>query len=322
MSRPRRNTEHGMYGFARREKCRCDPCVQVQRRYAKRRQYDFDRGQARLVDASPAREHLKPLVEKGLTWRQISKVAGTSPQQIKNIVVGANGRPPTTQIYRVTAEKLLAVTEEAAHAAGYTTIDATGTRRRIEALRWLGHPAKDISIAMGRHSNLLNHYCSQDRVTTETAEIVKKVYENLHMTPGPSQRERLNAWRNNWLPPMAWDDSDIDNPDVEPDLSVCMCVVDKCTRTVQRFSVCKRHYQLLKEHGALADERYGPPAVIKSRLFRELVVDRFPKRTVYAHQSLLDELTELRELGFTMRGAAVRLGRSEKYIEKMWTQVA
>jgi hypothetical protein len=54
------------------------------------------------------------------------------------------------------------------------------------------------------------------RVHRGTAGQVARVYDELAMTPGPSTRARDAAARRGWVPPLAWDDDEIDDPQARP----------------------------------------------------------------------------------------------------------
>lgn len=93
------------------------------------------------------------------------------------------------------------------------TVDATGTRRRIQALMAIGHTGRQIMTELGWSGAALGaQFYQQDRVYRATAERVAAVYARLSDTPGTSSRTRLLAQRNGWLPPIWWDDDTIEDP--------------------------------------------------------------------------------------------------------------
>jgi hypothetical protein len=107
--------------------------------------------------------------------------------------------------------------------ADHLYTDATGTKRRIRALIALGWTYRDINSRAGwstSHSGGNAHnIMRQQRVHLDTADVVRGVYDDLSMTlaTGPqSQRQRNIAARKGWLPPLAWDDDYIDDPDYRP----------------------------------------------------------------------------------------------------------
>lgn len=98
-------------------------------------------------------------------------------------------------------------------------IDATGTRRRIQALHVLGYSDREIADRLGKTFQEVHKMRSLlARILPGTAEAVARVYEQLWDKPsiGPhAAKVRALAARKGWHPPMAWDD--IDNPDDDPD---------------------------------------------------------------------------------------------------------
>lgn len=105
--------------------------------------------------------------------------------------------------------------------AGPRFVDPRGTVRRVQALAALGWSPAEVSRQMGRHKSFLTHAINRyDRIRPSTAAAVAKVYEALSMQrPMPTTKhERMAvtktlrlAERNQWVPPLAWDD--IDNDD-------------------------------------------------------------------------------------------------------------
>jgi hypothetical protein len=93
-------------------------------------------------------------------------------------------------------------------------IDPTGTRRRLHALIALGWPTAIIFAEAGMPKN--SRIGRYPTVHIETAAKIKAVYERLSMTPGPSPRSRMLARKAGYLPPLAWDDDTIDDPNAQP----------------------------------------------------------------------------------------------------------
>lgn len=95
-----------------------------------------------------------------------------------------------------------------------TLVDATGTKRRIQALIAMGWTLQEVSTDAGGYTkNWCHLILNQETVTSTTAAKIAAVYERLSMTvpTGPyRQRTRSRAARNGWLPPLAWDDIDTD----------------------------------------------------------------------------------------------------------------
>jgi len=107
-------------------------------------------------------------------------------------------------------------------AKGKLTIDATGTRRRVQALYALGWTWDALAAEMGvRKGSVwrLAHgaHCTDRGVYRETAAAVVALFERLCMTRPEgwvADRARNVAIRNGWVPPLAWDN--IDDPSEQP----------------------------------------------------------------------------------------------------------
>lgn len=96
-------------------------------------------------------------------------------------------------------------------------LDATGTRRRIEALAALGWPLHELGAQLDMHPESVHRIGRiHPAVYRRTAARVAAVYEQLCMTTGPSTRTRNRAHANGWAPPLAWDN--IDDPHEQPKL--------------------------------------------------------------------------------------------------------
>lgn len=98
------------------------------------------------------------------------------------------------------------------------TIDATGIRRRLQALTALGWTQEQIAKEVGCSRAAINKLMmlSYRRVYSGTALRIKRAYDRLSMTPGPSNISRAKARQFGYLPPLAWDDDTIDNPTAKP----------------------------------------------------------------------------------------------------------
>lgn len=98
-------------------------------------------------------------------------------------------------------------------------VDATGTNRRIQALLALGWPLKVLAPRLGYDGRSHPYKLVKTptgRVTRDMAVKVEKLYDLLSMTIGPSKRTSGRALRAGYLPPLAWDDEQLDNPAAKP----------------------------------------------------------------------------------------------------------
>lgn len=308
--RPRRGT-HGQYGYARREKCRCEPCLTVVRRYSKQLNLDKSRGRSRKLDPTPVRRHLQRLLDAGVDLRQIGHAAEPEVMHsvLLHIMYGKAG-VPAKFVQQPTAERLLAVTYEQA-AAIPRYVSPVGLRRRLQALEYMGHPKSAIAAELGVTESMVHVYHQSEMCLTTTVAAVHAVYMRLGMRRGSSARARWTAYRRGWLPPMAWDEETIDDPATEPDMSAVACIVENCTLAVFADLLCKKHRRAVFAADGFRD----------SRRFRE-TVQRLGKRLTYDRPRFVAEVSDLKEAGLTVEETAARLGRAEEYVAKVWSDVA
>lgn len=116
------------------------------------------------------------------------------------------------------------------HFHGYAKsrrLDATGTRRRLQALFVLGHSRKYLGDCLGIGERGVAWHLNDETVTLSFATRVKRVYELLSGTPGTSVRTQENARRRGWVPPLAWDDDEIDDPKAQPKGAVVSHGIDE-----------------------------------------------------------------------------------------------
>lgn len=98
-----------------------------------------------------------------------------------------------------------------------TVVDATGTRRRLQALAALGWSWHNLAPMFGCTRGAVSLWVRGRHVHAETRERVRAVYETLAGTAGPSAESRRRAVQRGWAPPQAWDDT-IDDPDATPNM--------------------------------------------------------------------------------------------------------
>jgi lambda repressor-like predicted transcriptional regulator len=203
------------------DRCRCQPCTAANARAEATRRRAICYGRwAPVVAAEPVRIHLRLLAEAGIGLRHVGKLTGISYATLSRLVWGEpwRKRPPTRHVRADTAHRILAV-QATTHRAAGAHIDATGTRRRLQALIALGWTAAELARQLGRTTASLRGTMARTRVTAATADQVRELYEQLSGTPpdesNPSasrgaERARNLAHQNGWPAPLAWDDIDTD----------------------------------------------------------------------------------------------------------------
>lgn len=224
-------SDHGTRAKYVRDRCRCDACRTANtRRLAewRRRKAEESHG-ARppsLVDAGPARRHVRALMDAGVGWKRVAELSGVAPSVVSKLIYGApfRGAPPSARIRPVTEHRLLAVKADVADGA---LVDATGSRRRLQALMAVGWSGSRLGRELGLDPTNFHAMIHRARVEAATARAVRHLYDRLwdrapkagsRWEAGAITRAKAAARRLGWAPPVAWDDDTIDDPAARPDV--------------------------------------------------------------------------------------------------------
>ncbi|MEV4438216.1 helix-turn-helix domain-containing protein [Streptomyces sp. NPDC049577] len=218
---------HGHISRYKYHGCKCLTCMDGWRDYnrTRRREQAYGRWQP-TVDAGIVRAHLKVLRESGLGIRRIAELAGVAQSTVARLLYTFEGCSPRKVVQRKTAQRILAVRPHLAILADGAVIEATGTRRRIQALVARGWTHRALAPHLGVNELYVGDLAQQPAVTARLARKVVEVYDLLWdadpLEHGVSQwsvnRSRALAERRGWAPPMAWDDDRLDDPAARPDL--------------------------------------------------------------------------------------------------------
>lgn len=183
-------------------------------RYAKKWRYDRSHGELRLQDANDARLHIATCLGQGMSLRAIAAAAGVSVQSVHKIHHGqATARQAT--ITGITAVDP-GVTRESTPDTTEPFVPKVGAVRRVQALLALGWTHALLTEHAGLRTGVMLH--QQGRwVTLSTFEAIERVYNELCMKPGPSERTRGRAAAMGYVPPLGWDDIDNDETPVATD---------------------------------------------------------------------------------------------------------
>lgn len=220
---------HGTIAGYKVDGCKCGDCMKAHRDYAnyRHRQIAYGRWHP-FVAAGPIRDHVNSLQASGLGWKRIAYLADLSTSTVWKLLYGDPHRnmAPSKRVRRETAEKLLSVSTSLDVLGGASTVDSTGTRRRIQALIAIGWSqrrlAERIGMAPNNFARVLHH---SKQVQASTARAVRDLYEELWSAPPPLRnrqdqiavaRARSYASARGWVPPLAWDDETIDDPSAGP----------------------------------------------------------------------------------------------------------
>jgi len=161
-------------------------------------------------DATKARQHVAALRDLGWAWEQIAQAAGLSSWVAHRLHAGV-----TTSLRPESERALLSVPLQPK--ASHRGVDSTGTRRRVQALAWLGWPAAEVASRAGTTTLSLRTLIQPNRrISYALAMRVAAVYDELSCTPGRSNFAAGKARHHGFAPPAAWDDDTIDDPKARP----------------------------------------------------------------------------------------------------------
>ena len=149
---------HGTRAAYVLDRCRCAQCTAANTAQARRRSTAIAYGTwPGLVDADPARAHLRELRADGLSLQRIAELSGVGQGTLSALVYPAPAGQPTppARVRADTQRRLLAVRFDPASVAAGRRIDATGARRRLQALTALGGSAACLASRTDRTARTL-----------------------------------------------------------------------------------------------------------------------------------------------------------------------
>lgn len=188
--------------------CRLPECCREDYVYRKQLDLDHLRGRRRLVDTTQARAHIERLQANHWTFQQIAAAGGVSESAAYAIAAGQPGARASTVI-GILSVPITSKQEQ--------TVDATGTRRRIQALMCIGHSCPAIAKRTGYSDDWMRRIAAGwvHTVPASTATAIARTYRELVAQPGTSTKARAHARAHAWHGPLAWDR--IDDPDCQPE---------------------------------------------------------------------------------------------------------
>lgn len=214
--------KHGTKRAYEADSCRCDDCYGfISRQGAeKRRQQAYGRWEAPFVDAAPVRAHLTELKEAGMGKARIAQVSGIPVATIGHILYANKGKA-SKLVRREIADVLLATPLKLAPQA----IDATASRRRLEALCAIGWSASRVAPHLGISGARIWGLMRQQRISRHNADKISAVYDKLWAAPPPARsrferqsiaRTIKHATARGYAPPLAWDEETLPDPNAQP----------------------------------------------------------------------------------------------------------
>ena len=210
---------HGTYTGYTTHACRCPKCTTAASRYNKHRALQIQRGAWEVfTNPEPVREHLTQLRAAGYSKETIAGLAGVTRDTVGALMAARRSRVRT----RV-AEKILAIRPSLDDLPELGKVDATGSRRRIQALVAAGWTMTYLAERLGVERSMLHRLPARSTVRVYTARAIRDLFAELCMRRPPQEtryqraaasRARNQAAQSGWAPALAWDD--IDDPKAKP----------------------------------------------------------------------------------------------------------
>ena len=202
---------HGILTSYAKHGCRCEPCRAAAAKASKAWRRDNYLGVVKLVDAKPLKDHVAMLMASGMSFRAIALTAGyTSRNALADSMTRSSVRPATMA-------RILAVSPKRDNRRD-AYVDATGSRRRLQALAVNGYSTRYLAGRLGhKHAATVQDIGSGKTPTVRyrTMDAIRDLYEELWDKPGGNARTASIAKSKGWLPALAWDDDLIDRPEHE-----------------------------------------------------------------------------------------------------------
>lgn len=186
---PRVQHYHGTRNNYLTHACRCTPCTTdaTRERDKIRRLKAYGRPRTQKIDATQARKHAQKLIQNGMTITQIARAANLSHPAIGRLI-GTGNYKPSKNILNTTATAVLNIRPHTP-TTGHT--NATGTKRRIQALVAIGYPYETQGRLAGITPEKPRHILGQTHTDTQTAQAITTLFTQLQLKPAPPSRHRL-----------------------------------------------------------------------------------------------------------------------------------
>ncbi|MGW5147596.1 hypothetical protein [Rhodococcus koreensis] len=157
------------------------------------------------IPVDRVRDHVLTLLDLGMTIRMVSQRAGVSHDFIYDVRDRLYKTCRAEHAYRVLA---------ADHHPTPAMVEclSVGASRRIRALHAIGWSGRYIGDRFGVTQQAVSAIHLSGRCTYKRWAQFRDLYEELSMTPGPSDRPRACAVKQKWRTPLEWEGYDIDDP--------------------------------------------------------------------------------------------------------------
>jgi len=193
----------------------------VERSYERRRAARRAGGTwgARYVPAGPARARLAEFLEVyRVSLGTAAELSGLGSATLSALHYAQHPRF-SDWVHITTQSAVFGMRFDLDQFAAEALVTSVGTVRRLEALAVLGWSWPSLERRLDLPRQTLMFRRARPRVRAEYGRQVRDLYDELSMRRGPSAHAAGRAAAKGWLPPLAWDDEDLDDPRVPPAMS-------------------------------------------------------------------------------------------------------
>lgn len=189
-----------------------------ERRYRTMRRKGIDRC---FTDLSALVAHLDALEDAGMIAADIARAANCAESTVQRLLGGLDGR---RFVRADVARRLLAIPVPTQRIQLVPTvngrrirrIDATGTRRRVQAAARGGHSLAWQARRLGWSDFTVKSWMHMATVTVDQAEAVASLFPVLIARPGASRAAAAIAARKRWIEARYFSPTNIDDPEYDP----------------------------------------------------------------------------------------------------------
>ncbi|QVJ03026.1 hypothetical protein KGD82_13405 [Nocardiopsis eucommiae] len=249
-----KTARHGSTGYTKG--CRCQVCrsSRAVHQSHRNRMKAYGRPTTDLVNATPARDHVRALMVAGFSLERIAERSEVPLPTLNRLIYGvpSEQRAPSKRLAPRNATAILSVVATLDTLPGCALYDVAGTRRRSLSLAVAGMPlswqAEQLGYAVTYYRRRV---MGADQVSVDMVRRVRALHDTYWDKPRPESpmvaRTRRWAEAQGGLPSASWDDDLIDLPDAELEAELA--------RRVSRMS----EEELRRCSSAYKAEGRGPP---------------------------------------------------------------
>ncbi|MFJ3089093.1 hypothetical protein [Streptomyces sp. NPDC086838] len=285
----------------------------------RRRAIAYGQWQPPFVDAEPVRQHVLALRATGMSLASIVQHTRVNSGSLDHLIYGKRPYPPAVKIRTESAAAILAYWPTLDDYEDGAIIDATGTRRRMQALAAIGWPTTSVHQHVNHiTAKAVERLRANERVTARTARAVRDLYnrvsekpaEAFGVAPWVAERTRGYARKFRWANPPAWDDDTIDDPKAHPEWTG-YCGTDQgwWIHTIQKIAMCDN---CETAHQQWKADRQGMPRSEYMAALGKARANASNRGVSIAHDG-----RELIRLGCELDEAASRLGVTRHHLQQL-----